>query len=729
MNQHYQTFDKRWFTVTVTVRARLAPSKFYKQTRRTSPPYLTSPQHQSDTATHRQLSSSTPSRQGTRSHGQKAWDCSSAHLWALHGILFKQEGASQAFARPQGQSLSLSVTGATKLLIPNETTIATESTVNPAATHVTQKIGRKALTQVHELEYGDNSASTPSNMGNDWDHCHYCKKAFASQFAYDCHLLGCTALHMKVAPDSSPETTRTPDRVENFAPNLNLHTVTVETPAVHRLTATSLASNSQHASLQTMTLRTKAPVPRHPLHTSIAPADMSSAQGPSLLAPVKALATLQAPSVQPPGTGTFVCNINGCQRSYNSEPGLKMHQTDAHGVGGKGLDLHGRDAWMLGQRERERLKSEGLLRIPMEASRGGSSNRGGNRGGRNAPVSAVNHALPRAAPAQGALATPNRQSHQQASINTALPPFPLPTNQNAVGAFEMEQAKSVCGKTLRLLLQTDMFIHHDGKMSVSGIEWTRIGVERQSAAVELFDEMCHLPRNLQRVEYVPAPKTFMAEYTAQYPVAEFESAAARDPKRPGMGVIAMACSKIFLSNGRCEIVKIAAIDVLTGRVLMSHLVCTDPNTQVANWNRSVTGLSSFKDLEEARQAGYKVLKGWSAARSALFRFIDKDTIVVGHNLRSELDALRIIHGRAVDISKVVEKAAQGPLSKAQVSLDSWCRDVANVARLQTDPVFGRDCIMNAFAAREIGLWAIKNREKLETVAKQKSKEYQLVMKA
>lgn len=298
---------------------------------------------------------------------------------------------------------------------------------------------------------------------------------------------------------------------------------------------------------------------------------------------------------------------------------------------------------------------------------------------------------------------------------------------NVGGALEMEQAKAVCGKTLRLLLQINIFIHHDGKMSVGGIDWTRIGVTRQPDVAGMFNDMCHLPRMLQAVEYVPAPKSFAVEYTAQYPVAEFEDTPVRNPAKPALEIIAMSCSKVVLANGRHEVVKIAAVDVLTCRVLMSHLVCTDPTADVANWHSATTGLSSFQDMEDARQAGYRVLKGWAATRSVLFKFVDKETIIVGHNLRSELDALRIIHGRAVDIAKVVERAAQGPLSKAQVSLDSWCRNVANVATLKTDPVFGRDCIMNAFAAREIGLWTIKNKEQFERVAKQKTKDYQMVM--
>lgn len=251
---------------------------------------------------------------------------------------------------------------------------------------------------------------------------------------------------------------------------------------------------------------------------------------------------------------------------------------------------------------------------------------------------------------------------------------------------------------------------------------------RQPDVTGMFNDMCHLPRMLQAMEYVPAPKTFAAEYTTRYPVAEFEDTPVRDPAKPALDIIAISCSKVVLASGCHEVVKIAAVDVLTCRVLMNHLVGTGRTADVANWHSATSGLSSFQDMEDARKAGYRVLKGWAAARSALFKFVDKETIIVGHNLRSELNALRIIHGRAVDIAKVVERAAQGPLSKAQVSLDSWYRDVTNVAALKTDPNSGRDCIMNAFAAREIGLWTMNNKEQFERVAKQKTADYQMVMK-
>lgn len=180
---------------------------------------------------------------------------------------------------------------------------------------------------------------------------------------------------------------------------------------------------------------------------------------------------------------------------------------------------------------------------------------------------------------------------------------------------------------------------------------------------------------------------------------------------------------MVLGDGRQEVVKVAAVDLITCRILMNHLVCTDPHAQVTDWRSTMTGLFSWRDMDGALQAGYKIFKGWSAVRCALQKYVDSETIIVGHDLRSDLDALRLVHGRAVDIAKVVEKAANGPLNKAQLSLDKLCQAYPGVT-LKNDAKYGRDCLMNAFAVREVGLWAIKNKEKLERDARQESLDYQ-----
>lgn len=553
----------------------------------------------------------------------------------------------------------------------------------------------------HELEYGGNSSGTPSDLSTGHEYCHYCKKAFTSAFAYTRHLLGCIASNNKLNLDSLPDTPPTSERKKPLM---------------------SMVSDPQHP---VMTVQPHSALSDDVHIDSMRVASLHSRQQASTYAP--------APAVQPTlvststNTGDYVCNVSRCQRTYKTAAGLKLHQTDNHGIGGQALDMYGKDSWMLSQRERERLKAQGLLQSSLRPTRGGSCSYGAVRDGRSAPPPSSGHAvlLPASFAKPVAAQKPNYQLDKGACI---IPPSNLPACQNAGGALDMEQAKAVCGKMLRLLLQSDVLVGHYGKVSVSGIDWTRVGIERQSTVIGLFDEMCHLPRSLQGVEYLPVPKTFLTEYTATYSVAEFQSAPARDPAKPRLGIVAMACSKVKLDDGREEIVKLAAIDVLTCRILMSHLVCTNADAPVAHWNSSTTGFTSYRDMEYARKAGYKILKGWPAARTALFRFVDENTIIVGHNLRSDLDALRIVHGRAVDIVKIVEKAAKGPLSKSQVSLDSWCRDVADVAILPTDPVYGRDCVLNAFAAREIGLWAIKNRDKFEKVSRQRTKEFQSVTK-
>lgn len=444
-------------------------------------------------------------------------------------------------------------------------------------------------------------------------------------------------------------------------------------------------------------------------------------------------------------SATFSCNVTGCTRICLSEAGLKQHEIDTHGIGGRGLDLAGKDSWMLNQRSREQMKHDGLIpatpsgptrggRGAARGARGGGQVGGRGQGGRPPPPPAPRagqHFAPAPIPAFGT--PPGQQMHPPQRPRTQLPVQPSmqaprqgnSSVRNRGGPLEIEQAKHIQGKILRLLIQSDIFIQNDGKMSVCGIEWTRIGVDKQPDVPAMFEDMCHLPKILQG-EYFPPPNTFKSDYQLQYPASEFEPAPAGDRNRPGLGVVAIACSKVVLASGLEDVVKIAAVDVVTCRILMNHLVCTDGTARVKNWRSNDTGLFSWDDMEQARKQGYKVFKGWSAARSALSKFIDKDTIILGHNLRSDLDCLRMIHGRAVDIAKVAEKAAKGPLSKPQLSLDSLCRDFVETV-LRSDPEYGRDVLMNAFAVREMGLWLLKNKEVFEKKIRQKSTDYQRIM--
>lgn len=321
-------------------------------------------------------------------------------------------------------------------------------------------------------------------------------------------------------------------------------------------------------------------------------------------------------------------------------------------------------------------------------------------------------------------------NHQIQPPSFAMPPLltQIPNNASVGGPEEMQQAHEIYGKILRLGLQLDVLIHHTGKMTCSGIDWIRIGVAKQPNVVHMFDELCHLPKVLQSQEYLPPSKAFKDEYKSQYAISEFRNTHDPSPSKQSVAVLALSCIKVLMADGTHEVVKIAAIDVLNGRILMNNLVCSHPTRHVQDWRTNITGLTSYKDMEAARQDGYKVFKGWKAARAALWKFIDKETIIVGHNLRSDLDALRMIHGRAVDVAKLIEKAANGPLSKQQLSLETLCRDLTMI-HLSSHPSFGRDTLQNAFAARELALWKIKNEDKWSKWAKQKSIDFQRITPA
>lgn len=276
---------------------------------------------------------------------------------------------------------------------------------------------------------------------------------------------------------------------------------------------------------------------------------------------------------------------------------------------------------------------------------------------------------------------------------------------------------------MRMLITADTAVHHNGKLVYDGIDWIRIGTDRQIEATSKFDELVHLKKLSKRgqaSQHVSHPKAFQNDFIGDYPGSEFEQLP--EPRYGSLNVVVLCCSKILLENHCEEVVKIAAVDVLTGRPLMSYLVCTNATVKVQDWRSSLTGLTNFQDLEAARAQKFKILKGWKAARTALGKFVDQNTIILGYNLRSDLDALRIRHGRCVDLAKIMEKAAENrPLSKVQLGLKALLRDLLQ-KQLPTDR-FGRDCLQDAFSVRGLALLFLRENDKVVRYMKKKADEY------
>ena len=432
------------------------------------------------------------------------------------------------------------------------------------------------------------------------------------------------------------------------------------------------------------------------------------------------------PPTPPPAIGTFSCNVASCGKTFRSEAGLKQHQRDSHGIGGDKSDLYGRDSRQLAQGVRTQLRNAGLLRpetgpppqnlqhLPPK-----NTQRPPAHVGRGTPVPKIQVPM-----RQGPVSAPQPS---RGNFAATVPPNNAPTGGLGIGGpAEIAQANQIQDTTMRLLMTAEISICHDGKILYNGIAWQRIGVARQEDAADMLDKLVHLPKPLQADFHVSYPKMFAKDFeTVNYPASESEHLP-QSQDSPRLKVIVLCCSKILLDNGQEEVVKIAVVDVLTGQTLLNYLVCTDSKQSVRDWRTSTTGLASFQNIETLRLAKYKVLQGWKAVRAALGRYADPNTIIIGYNLRGDLDALRIVHGRSIDIVKVMEKAADGgALSKGQIRIEALLRDLPKV-QLRPDSSYGRDCLQDAFALRELALWHLQNEANTITYIKKKSLEYQRI---
>jgi len=95
-----------------------------------------------------------------------------------------------------------------------------------------------------------------------------------------------------------------------------------------------------------------------------------------------------------------------------------------------------------------------------------------------------------------------------------------------------------------------------------------------------------------------------------------------------------------------ELIRLTAIDYYSGEVLIDNLVWPDIEMWHTHcpWNTSIT----WGRLEHAHRAD-KAIRGRNAARELLFNFVGDKTILIVHEGRKDLVALRMIHRHILDV--------------------------------------------------------------------------------
>jgi DNA polymerase III epsilon subunit-like protein len=162
-------------------------------------------------------------------------------------------------------------------------------------------------------------------------------------------------------------------------------------------------------------------------------------------------------------------------------------------------------------------------------------------------------------------------------------------------------------------------------------------------------------------------------------------------------------------GGTNEVILLCVADYLTGAILLNRLV--SPTNIVAGWRTKIHGVT--RSMLQAAISEGQALAGWKEARAELWRFIDSETILVGHALHHDLDVLRMIHHRVVD-SAILARNAVGVRTR-QWGLKDLCDGLLHVVFRKNEGEV-HDCIEDVLATREVVLWCTKNQQELHAWA-------------
>ncbi|KAJ5769404.1 hypothetical protein N7520_003963 [Penicillium odoratum] len=206
------------------------------------------------------------------------------------------------------------------------------------------------------------------------------------------------------------------------------------------------------------------------------------------------------------------------------------------------------------------------------------------------------------------------------------------------------------------------------------------------------------------------------------PITEFEvlPSPSQVPSQRKRKAIVMDCEMVQAHTGKGMLAFLTALDFLTGEVLINHYV--QPRENVANWNTEYSGLTR-QDMEEAMHSGNCLQ--WEDVRSRLGSYADTNTILVGHALENDLNALCIAHLNIVDsvilTSDAVfpDREADKPLPRRNYGLKILAKDllghpirVGGVGHsAMEDSITTRDIVLLCLKEPERLLnWAVKARE-------------------
>lgn len=174
--------------------------------------------------------------------------------------------------------------------------------------------------------------------------------------------------------------------------------------------------------------------------------------------------------------------------------------------------------------------------------------------------------------------------------------------------------------------------------------------------------------------------------------------------------VVLDCEMAGTGRSINEVVMLCAVDYTTGVSLINALV--QPDGRITDMRTDIHGIKK-DDLDKAVRNS-RALLGWKQARAELWKYIDADTILIGHSLHNDLDVLRMIHNRVVD-SEILTRNVVG-IPQYRQSLSHLCKELLGIDLRGEEDDSVHTCMDDVMATRELVLYCTQNTVALTTWA-------------
>ncbi|KAJ6100151.1 hypothetical protein N7467_001686 [Penicillium canescens] len=237
-----------------------------------------------------------------------------------------------------------------------------------------------------------------------------------------------------------------------------------------------------------------------------------------------------------------------------------------------------------------------------------------------------------------------------------------------------------------------------------------LGAEERVLSLRYLLLQCHGKARLQAQGYTVGIVAEDKRKRPSIPNALFRhTPVAHAGKGTERKAVVLDCEMVQVANGRRELAYVTAVDFLSGEVLLDHYV--QPTAKVVHWDSRYSGVTCSAMNKAVRNG--QALLGYSNAREMLWRFVDTETVLIGHSLNNDLDVLGIIHPKIVDTSILTSEAVFNDLPPGQALSRTWSLKTLTKELAGYDIQAGKQghsAFEDTMATRDILIWCIRNQK-------------------